>query len=172
VHLGYVIAFVECGRLRLELALAYALQEVVSEARLMRSRRLDLPRDGKLGSGADGKVQLPAVEAAPLAGRDGGAVPPGGVGIAVALALSAALGDVALTVRVGRHIGGVNGDVLPVLGKLGAQRVGETAEAGVNITVRGATPEEARERFEAAALRAAELRAKSKIRGNTPAEVG
>jgi hypothetical protein len=42
----------------------------------------------------------------------------------------------------------------------------------LNITVRGATPEEARQRFEAAALRAAELRARSEARGKTPAEVG
>ena len=44
------------------------LQEMVGEARLVvRSRRLNAPRDGKLCPGADRKVQLPAVKAAALA---------------------------------------------------------------------------------------------------------
>jgi len=62
------MALVERCRLGLKPALAYTLQEMVGEARLVvRSRRLNAPRDGKLCPGADRKVQLPAVKAAALA---------------------------------------------------------------------------------------------------------
>src|SRR5207249_2076333 len=67
VHGGDVVALVESCRYGLELAFADALQEVVGEARFVRSGRFHAPRYGKLGSGADGKVELPAVEAAALA---------------------------------------------------------------------------------------------------------
>jgi len=42
----------------------------------------------------------------------------------------------------------------------------------LNITVWGATPEEARERFDRAVQKAAELRAKEADWGKTPAELG
>jgi hypothetical protein len=44
--------------------------------------------------------------------------------------------------------------------------------AVLNITVRGDSPEDARQRFDVAVRKAAELRAKSEDGGKTPAEMG
>jgi hypothetical protein len=74
VHRANVIALVECCGLGAKLALPHALQEIVDEARFVRSRRRYTPRDGKLGPSANGKVQLPTVETTALASRDSGAV--------------------------------------------------------------------------------------------------
>lgn len=81
-----VVAQIHRNRLGLH-PLADRLQQIIGKARLVRSRRLDAPCDGKLCPSADGEVQLPAVEAAPLPSRDSGAMPPRGVRVAVALAL-------------------------------------------------------------------------------------
>jgi hypothetical protein len=79
--------------------------------------------------GADGGVDLVAVEPAALAGRDGGAVAPGGVGVAVALALRAVLGEVALAVGVGGQVGAVDGDVAAHVRVLGVQGRGHGVDA-------------------------------------------
>jgi len=57
-------------------------------------------------------------------------VAPGGVGIAVALALRAVLGQEPLAVRVGAHVARVDADMLAHRRKFGAQRRHDAIQAG------------------------------------------
>lgn len=77
--------------------------------------RAGLPRHREAGGRADGGVQLVSVEAAALAGRDGGTVAPRRVGVREALALRAVVVGERLAVCVGQKIPSVDGDVLAEL---------------------------------------------------------
>jgi hypothetical protein len=74
-------------------------------------------------------VDLVAVEPAAFARADRGAVAPRCVRVAVPLALGTALGEVALAVRVGGHVGAVDGDVLAHAGHQLVQPGGHAVEA-------------------------------------------
>jgi hypothetical protein len=76
-------------------------------------------------------VEAVSVEAAALAGGDGGAVAPRGIGVAEPLALRAVLGDVPLAVRVGREVACVDGYVSSILERLRAQSGKDTGERRV-----------------------------------------
>ncbi len=77
-------------------------------------RRLCRPRQREVRRGADSRVDLVAVVPAALASRDGRAMPPQGIGVAVLVrvALPAVLRDEPLAVRVGGEVGAVDGDAL------------------------------------------------------------
>ncbi len=116
-----VVALVHRARLRPEAASAGGVEQGEGELRLMVPGRLDLPRDGKLGTRADGRLNLEPVETAALPGRDCGTVSPRGVRVGVAFALRPVLGEEPLAVRVGGHVGGVDRDVPAIVGQLGTE---------------------------------------------------
>ena len=130
VNRANVVALVECHRLGLD-ALADTLQEIVRKAGLMRSRRLNPPRDRESGARADSRAQLVPVEAATLASRDSGAVSPGSVRVREPLALASTLAQEPLAVRVCGEVGSVHGHVPAVLGKPLMECRDDPAEAGV-----------------------------------------
>jgi len=65
-------------------------------------------------------------------------VPPGGIHVGVPLPLRTVLREVALPVRVGGHVRGVDGEVGPVLGTLGVEGGGDAGDAGVEQVAVGA----------------------------------
>jgi hypothetical protein len=83
-----VVAHVKRGRLGGEATILRRVEQRGGEGRFVRASRLDLPRDREVRAGADGGVDLVAVEAAALARRDGRAVSPACVGIGEPLALA------------------------------------------------------------------------------------
>jgi hypothetical protein len=83
-------------------------------------------------------MQLVATERAGRPGAHGGALPPRGIGVAVGLALRAALVEVPLPVHTGGHVGGVDGDAGAQLGKLLVQGGSHPVKAGVQQRVAGA----------------------------------
>src|SRR3712207_6467171 len=91
-----------------------------------------LPRQRKVGLDADGHVDLVAVEPAALP------MAPSGVRVAVALALRAVLRQVALAVRVGGHVGAVDGDIPAHVGKVPAKARGHASDARVEHAAVGA----------------------------------
>jgi hypothetical protein len=76
-------------------------------------------------------MQFVAVKRAGRAGGDRRAVTPGGVRVAVALALRATLVEVLLAVGVGGHVGSVDGDGLAQFGELLVQGGGHAVHADV-----------------------------------------
>src|SRR3990172_5829334 len=92
---------------------------------------LDTPRKRQIRPGADGGVDLIAVEPSTFARRDSGAVAPRRVGVGEPLSLWAVLGEVALTVRIGRKVGRVNLRVNAHLRHNLAERRRDAGEAGV-----------------------------------------
>jgi hypothetical protein len=77
-----VVALVHRTRLGHEAASVQRVEEWSDEVGLLPPRRLDTPRERQPGSGANGKVQLEAVEASTLTGTHGAAMPPARIRIA------------------------------------------------------------------------------------------
>jgi hypothetical protein len=138
VHGARVVALVHRHGFDGEAAIPYRVEQRHRERGFVLARGFDSPGEWQAGADTDGGVDLVAVEAAALAGGDGGAVAPGGVGVAESFALASALGDEALAVRVGGHVAAVDGDVNASTGKLASHGCGETVEAGVQERLVGA----------------------------------
>ena len=106
-----VVSLVESARLGVEPEALQLVEQRRDGRGFVRLARLDLPRERQIGLGADSHVEAISVEAAALARRDGGAVAPGSIRVAVLLAFRPVLVLVALAVRVCGHVGGVDGDI-------------------------------------------------------------
>src|SRR5206468_2154503 len=81
------------------------------------------------GLGADGRVDAVAVEAAALASRHGGTVPPGCVRVAVDLALRASVVEEPLAVAVGGHVARVDSNLAAHVRVLLPERSGKRVQA-------------------------------------------
>jgi hypothetical protein len=103
-----VIALVRRARLGLDAASVDRIEQRGDEVGLLPPRRLDVPRERQAGCRTNGGVNLVAVEASTLPGGDGGAVPPGGVRVAEALALAASPPSLA-TASLGRMLYAASG---------------------------------------------------------------
>ena len=90
---------------------------------------LDLPREREAGDGADGGMYAVAVEASAFPGRDGGAVAPRGVQVAVDQPLRAAVVEERLTVGPRGKVGRVDSDLRPDGGEVLAKGFGECVNA-------------------------------------------
>jgi len=101
----------------------------------VRLARLHAPRERQVGLRSRRHVQAVAVEAAALACADGGAVPPGGVGVGELLAFPSALRDVPLPVRIRGHVGGVDRHVPPEDGVALLERSDDGGDALVQQVV-------------------------------------
>jgi hypothetical protein len=144
VDAGVVVALVCNDRFGPEAASAERVEERGDEVGLLPSRRLDSPRERQLGLGANSGVDLVAVEPAALAGGNGAAVPPRGIGVGERLALPTVLADVAHPVGVGREVGSVYRYVTSKIRVLLAERSGYRVDAvGERGVVRAQLPGEA-----------------------------
>lgn len=126
-----VVALVHSTRLRLEAASVERIEKRGDELGFVVPRRLNLPRERQARFGADRELKLVAVEAATFTGTDGAAVPPRSVGVTEPLALRASLADVALTIRKGRKVGGINRYVPSKIRVLPPERNGTRINASV-----------------------------------------
>ena len=133
VDRAVVVALVhDRGRDR-EPALAHRVEQAERERRLGILGRLDRPRHRQPGERVHGRVDLVAVVPAALARRDGRAVPPRCVRVAVLArgALAAVLGHEPLPVGVRGKVRPVDGDALAHAGVRVAQPVEHGRDAGV-----------------------------------------
>ena len=104
------------------------VEEWCDVQRFVPTGRFDLPGERQASGGADGEVEFVAVVSASPAGRDGRTVAPGGVRVAVPLALRAVLTDEPLTVSERGHVARVDSDVSPQARERGLEGGGYAVE--------------------------------------------
>jgi hypothetical protein len=117
-----IVGLVGGGRLVLLAARAQRVQERRDVKGFVAAGRLDTPRKRQASPGAAREHQLVAVEGARAARADSAPVAPGGVRIAVVVALGAVLRQAAVAVRKGFEVTAVDG--------LKGANIGVTAPSG------------------------------------------
>src|SRR5439155_12169106 len=113
-----------------EAASVYRVEQRRGVVGLVTPGCLDLPRERQARLGADGGVDAISVEAAALARRDGAAVPPTRVRVAVGLPLRAILVEEPLAVGIGGHVARVDSGLRAHVGIVVAEGRGERVKTG------------------------------------------